>query len=246
LSISGLKDRARCIGLTLAQFLPNDLEQLTEVLIESWGPILEKTENNGLSPFYYLPYTSILTEILIESWECGIRANFEITQRFTAEFSLRPYLMRYEGKTLTALEQWTKHQNPHIRRAASESTRPRLPWAQQLPNFRKDPRGVLQLILPLIADESLYVRRSVANNLADIAKDHSDLIFDLLMQLIRESIQKTSEEKKRITWVIRHAIRYFLKKKNIRALEVQDFNQLSLRQNEASCELAPSLPKHKK
>ncbi len=63
-----------------------------------------------------------------------------------------------------------------MRRLVSEGTRPRLPWAPRLRAFQKDPRPVLELLELLKDDPELYVRRSVANNLNDIGKDHPALL----------------------------------------------------------------------
>ena len=99
------------------------------------------------------------------------------------------------------LQAWTTDSDPHVRRLCSEGTRPRLPWAMRIPAFVKDPRPTLPILETLKDDTDLYVRRSVANHLGDIAKDHPALVFDLCSRWLADA----SEERR---WLIRHAIRH--------------------------------------
>jgi 3-methyladenine DNA glycosylase AlkC len=85
-------------------------------------------------------------------------------------------LSRDPERTLARLREWARDPHPHVRRLVSEGTRPRLPWAPRLVAFQKDPRPVLELLELLKDDPELLVRRSVANNLNDIGKDHPELL----------------------------------------------------------------------
>jgi 3-methyladenine DNA glycosylase AlkC len=49
----------------------------------------------------------------------------------------------------------------------------------RLPEFQENPQLSLPLLELLKDDPELYVRRSVANHLGDIAKDHLDVVFDV-------------------------------------------------------------------
>ena len=97
----------------------------------------------------------------------------------TAEFAVRPFIIKHEARMIAQMTAWTEHDNEHVRRLASEGCRPALPWGQALTSFKKDPSPVLQILERLKADPSLYVRKSVANNLNDISKTHPDLITEL-------------------------------------------------------------------
>jgi len=112
---------------------------------------------------------------------------YELTQRFTAEFSIRPFLEKYPESTLARLEKWTKDRSVHVRRLVSEGTRPRLPWAPRLRRFMADPRPVLALLELLKDDPELYVRRSVANNLNDIGKDNPTLLVDTTRRWMKDA-----------------------------------------------------------
>ena len=98
-----------------------------------------------------------------------------------------------------------------MRRLVSEGTRPRLPWAPRLRAFQKDPRPVLELLELLKDDPELYVRRSVANNLNDIGKDHPALLTAVAKRWLRGA---TPERR----WIVSHALRSAVKRADAGAL----------------------------
>lgn len=201
------------IARTLHHFLPGDYEEAMEILLASLGPELDRTEDVGMAPFLYLPHVLFVAEFGIDHFDISMNAQYELTKRFTAEFSIRSFLIRYPKQTMAILKSWAGDSNVHVRRLVSEGTRPRLPWAFRLPDFQKDPRPVLKLLELLKDDPDLYVRRSVANNLNDIGKDHPDLL-----------IKTVKRWKKNVTperdWLIRHALRSAVKRGERAALEV--------------------------
>nr|WP_206325664.1 MULTISPECIES: DNA alkylation repair protein [unclassified Streptomyces] len=97
-----------------------------------------------------------------------------LTPRLTAEMAVRPFLREDLHRALRPALAWTGHPDPHVRRLASEGTRPRLPWAPRLTALVTDPTPALPLLDALHQDPSEYVRRSVANHLNDISHDHPD------------------------------------------------------------------------
>jgi 3-methyladenine DNA glycosylase AlkC len=110
---------------------------------------------------------------------------------------------------------WAEDKNHHVRRLASEGCRPRLPWASALPAFKKDPTLILLVLEKLKDDESEYVRKSVANNLNDISKDHPDLVLDICERWYGVS--------RNTDWIVKHACRSLLKAGNERALALFSF-----------------------
>lgn len=130
------------------------------VFVKEYG--LDPEENEGEDPF-----------------EISMKAQYELTKRFSAEFSIRSFLLQNQERTLSRLVEWTSDANPHVQRLCSEGTRPRLPWAQRIPTLVENPAFTLPILEALKNDTNLYVRRSVANHLGDIAKDHPDLVFKI-------------------------------------------------------------------
>jgi 3-methyladenine DNA glycosylase AlkC len=217
-----LKDRARHIAHALAQQLPEDFDAAAEIVIASLGDKLKVTKDYGLAPFFYMPHSEWIGRYGVGHIESGLRANYELTQRYTAEFSIRPFIIEHEVSCLKRLKQWCNDPNPHVRRLVSEGTRSRLPWAMRLTNIQAKPQLTLPLLETLKDDPELYVRRSVANHLGDIAKDHLDLVLETCTRWLKQSqtMQDAAKAKNR-RWLIRHALRYPAKQANAPALELR-------------------------
>ncbi len=183
LAVAGLEDleltpRARHVSDALAHTLPEDRRYAMEIITASLGPGIEAAELTGMEPFRYLPFVFFVAEHGLDHFETAMTAQYELTKRFTAEFSIRAYVDRYPERTLDQLHTWARDENVHVRRLVSEGTRPRLPWAPRLRQFQEDPRPVIELLEILKDDDEEYVRRSVANNLNDISKDHPALAVE--------------------------------------------------------------------
>lgn len=211
-----LMQRGKKIAQALRRHLPADYSRAIRILLASAGPPLEKTDGHGMEPFLYLPHVCYVAEYGLDHFELSMRAQYELTQRFTAEFSIRPFLERYPDKTLARLRRWARDPNRHVRRLVSEGTRPRLPWATRLRAFQQDPRPVLELLELLKDDPEIYVRRSVANNLNDIGKDHPEL----LVGTAKRWLKGAPEPRRRL---VRHALRSAVKRCVPGALEALGF-----------------------
>lgn len=195
-----LMPRARHIVRALHEHLPPDYPRALAVLLDSLGPLRGSTTGEGMASFLYLPHVLFVGEHGLDHFELSMRAQYELTQRFTAEFSIRPFLERHPEATLARLAEWARDGNVHVRRLVSEGTRPRLPWAPRLRGFQRDPRPVLALLELLKDDPELYVRRSVANNLNDIGKDHPGR----LIATARRWLRGASPERR---WIVERALR---------------------------------------
>ncbi|MDD9945069.1 MAG: DNA alkylation repair protein, partial [Myxococcales bacterium] len=194
----------------------------SEIVIASLGPPLQQTEGNGLRVFFFLPHASFIATSGSAHFDAGMAANYELTRRFTAEFSIRPFIERHQRRTLARLKKWTRDADPHVRRLCSEGTRPRLPWASRLPALQADPSLALPILEALKDDPELYVRRSVANHLGDICKDHPEWTFALCERWIDEVVDAPAERRKQRHWLVRHAVRLPAKKKVARALRLRE------------------------
>lgn len=215
--------RAQRIGTALEQEFPSDARDAMECLLAMLGPELTQCEGNGLVPFYYFPHAHYLATAGVRDFEQGMRANYELTKRFTAEFSIRPLVVHFQSEALDMLFKWTADPNPHVRRMVSEGTRPRLPWAMRLVAIQKCPQLTLPLLENLKDDEESYVRRSVANHLGDLAKDHPELVFRICHTWLDEL--RVDDIEPRIVHnrhsLIRHAVRLPAQKGDARALEIR-------------------------
>jgi 3-methyladenine DNA glycosylase AlkC len=208
-----LIDRGRHIGDVLRRHLPEPFEEAARILVASLGPALPRTEDFGMAPFRYLPHIAYVGRYGLDHFEAAMDAQMAITQRFSAEWSIRGFLERYPQKTYARLLDWVRHPSVHVRRLVSEGTRPRLPWAPRLRVFQEDPAPVIRLLELLKDDPELYVRRSVANSLNDIGKDHPQLLVEVCR---RWSVDAPPER----AWVIQHALRSLVKRGDRDALAV--------------------------
>ena len=211
-----LMPRAWKIAHALRRYLPGDYEQALAILLASLDRQSKRTAISGMGAFVFLPHVFFVAEYGLDHFEASMRAQYLLTQRFTAEFSIRRYLERHQAATLARLAEWTTDPSEDVRRLVSEGTRPRLPWAPRLRAFQDDPRPVLALLERLKDDVSLYVRRSVANSLNDIGKDHPDV----LVETATRWLEHATEERR---WIVRHALRSAVKRGEAGALRVLGF-----------------------
>lgn len=214
--------RGHHVAHALRTHLPEKYAEAIQILLASISSPSEKTEQAGLGGFFYLPHVFFVANYGLDPkfnagkdpFAISMQAQYELTQRFTAEFSIRPFLIKEQSRTLKLLKKWAQDPNPHVRRLCSEGSRPRLPWAIRIPAFVKDPSPALPILEKLKDDPALYVRRSVANHIGDIAKDH----LGLALEICESWLPGASSERK---WVIRHALRYPAKKGSKAALKLR-------------------------
>lgn len=209
-----LKARSNQISAALLKNMPQDFVQAAAIITRALAPasktetIQFKSGNQGLAGWMMMPITDYVAHASLQPNATflneGLKLLHACTQRFSAEFSIRPFLRDHTDKTLSVLHDWAGDDSVHVRRLVSEGTRPYLPWGLRLHVFAKDPSPILPLLEHLKNDASEYVRRSVANNLNDIAKDNPDLVVQIAHSWWDES-------NKARTKLIKHACRTLLK-----------------------------------
>lgn len=215
-----LTGRARHIAAAMRRFLPERFPVAAAILIASLRPPREHRDGepagDPMEPFRYLPHVFYVAEHGLDDFEPAMQLQYELTRRFTAEFSVRAFLVRHPEATYERLTTWARDPDPDVRRLVSEGTRPRLPWAPRLPAFQRDPAPVVRLLELLKDAPERYVTRSVANNLNDIAKDNPEVT----VEVCRRWSQDATEERR---WLVRHALRSLVKRGHRGALEVSGF-----------------------
>jgi 3-methyladenine DNA glycosylase AlkC len=196
-----LKARTRHISECLHRCLDLPYPQALELLTAA-APAF-----SGLEAMLFPDYVEAYG---LGHWQPSMRALAHFTRYFSAEFAVRKFIVQDPERMLRQMLSWSGHRDEHLRRLASEGTRPRLPWAMALPQFKRDPAPILPILENLRADPSLYVRRSVANNLNDIAKDNPDITLAVA--------QRWHGSHPHTDWIVRHACRTLLKKAHPQAL----------------------------
>jgi len=203
-----LKQRVTHLINVMHVFLPKDFVKTAEILLLvklNWD---YGESDDSYSSFAAWPVIDYVSTYGLEDKETSLNLLKHLTCLFSSEFSIRPFINKYPEYCLKQFEIWIKDEDEHVRRLVSEGTRPRLPWGQQLKQFISDPTPNLNLLTHLKSDPSLYVRRSVANHLNDIAKDNPDVVIKLCKQWQENKLNKHE------VWVIQHATRSLVKMGN--------------------------------
>lgn len=204
-----LKSRIRHIAKALHHFLTLDFAHNTTILIRICNVLKKRDDSQN---FLYLFIPDYIELFCLDHPDSSLKAMEQITKLVSAEFAVRPFLIRYPDQTMRCLYEWSLNTDPYVRRLSSEGCRPRLPWAMGIPSLKKDPTPIFPILENLKADPSEYVRRSVANNLNDIARDHPDLVISLANRW-HGSNPLTDQ-------IIRHGSRNLLKKGNEQMLSL--------------------------
>lgn len=203
-----LKQRMKHLAHVLHQFLNTNYAEDILIVVD-WVHLLSAQRDNHQS-FEYLFLAEYVEIFGQEHLAVSMKAIEEITQYTSCEFAIRPFLIRQPETVMKYMLRWSKHKHASVRRFASEGCRPRLPWGMAIPAFKKDPSLILPILENLKDDDSLYVRKSVANNLNDIAKDNPDVVID--------RIKKWQGTSANTDWIIKHGARTLLKKAHAEVL----------------------------
>ncbi len=207
LATKGLDDlsimqRMRQGAEALHASLPLPYEQVLPVL-KQLAPRIDHNFASMILPEYVALYGQ-------EDFDLSMEALRFHTRFGSSEFAVRHFLQNDMERTLAVMRGWANDENEHVRRLASEGCRPRLPWSFQLKTVMEDPELTWPILEALKADGSLYVRKSVANHLNDIGKDHPDWLI--------ERLETWPQDHPATTWITKHALRTLIKKGDPRAL----------------------------
>jgi 3-methyladenine DNA glycosylase AlkC len=182
-----MKARAMQIAAALQATLPDDFDRACGILESALAPAFVDealgtmhTTQAGLAGWVIWSTGEFVVRQGMHAPERALASLRQMTQRFSCEYSIRPFIAEHPDLTLKTLHRWAQDKNLHVRRLVSEGSRPRLPWGLQLKALVGDPSPTLPLLRSLQDDPSEYVRRSVANHLNDIAKDHPRVVADWL------------------------------------------------------------------
>lgn len=208
-----MKERVIQISNALQKNLPGTYKQKIKIFIKS----LKSPKKEGLEGFILWPYTYYIETHGLNDFKTSLKGLYEITKRFTSEFGIRPFLEKNPKAIYAQFDLWVSDPNEHIRRWVSEGTRPNLPWGQKISHMNQNLKNNIKLLDKLKNDESLYVRKSVANHMNDISWIDKELTVKTL-----KNWNKTKT--KEMDWVIRQSLRSLLKQGHPEALSLIGFN----------------------
>lgn len=207
-----LKARIRKITKALGIYLPEKYEDALEVLFAI---------DESCVGFPYL-FFSDFVEVYgqdDENWELSMKAMERFTTKSSAEFAVRSFFIRDPERMICQMLEWSKSSNEHVRRLASEGCRPRLPWGQALTMFKDDPDPVISVLEQLKEDSSLYVRKSVANNLNDISKDNPSVVLKIVSRW--QGVNLNTD------WILRRASRTLIRKAQPEVMKLFGYEEVT-------------------
>jgi len=232
-----LKARAMHVCAALEVTLPDDFDRAADILESSFGPPAAgddlssmRMTDAGLAGWILWPVGEFVARRGLDHPERALQVLHALTQRFSAEFAIRPLIVRHPDVTLKTLARWTRDPSAHVRRLVSEGSRPRLPWGMQIKAFIADPSPTLPLLEVLQDDPSEYVRRSVANHLNDIAKDHPAV----LVEWVARHLAGASPQRRAL---LKHASRTLIRRGHPGMMKLWGVGRRLV--GEATCSVAP-------
>jgi len=199
-----IMQRLRQIAVAYHEVLPGGFATDLEIL-RALAPRI----NHGFASMVLPEYVALYGQ---DHFDLSLDALAFFTRFGSSEFAVRHFLLRDLSRTLRVMERWSLDENEHVRRLSSEGCRPRLPWSFQLKALIADPSPVAPILENLRSDPSLYVRKSVANHLNDITKDHPAFVLDRIADWDRND--------PRTAWIMKQALRTLIKKGDSRALHL--------------------------
>jgi 3-methyladenine DNA glycosylase AlkC len=213
-----LRERADFLRDALLADVPGSYADLARALRAAAG-------SEEFTGWLIWPVTSAVAVKAVEADQAGAEPTAfddalallaELTPRLTSEFAVRVLLRHDLDRALSVISAWTDSPDEHVRRLASEGTRPYLPWSVRVPGILARPGATVSLLDTLYRDESDYVRRSVANHLNDLSRDHPELVVNTARQWLADPAPHTPA-------LIRHALRTLIKRGNPAALSLLGF-----------------------
>jgi 3-methyladenine DNA glycosylase AlkC len=204
-----LNQRMRNTTVVLKQHLPSDYKKSVAIL-------------SKVVPEFSSHYTSFIFPDYIgqhghDHFELSMEALKLFTQHGSSEFAIREFLKRDLDRTLSVMKRWSEDRNHHVRRLASEGSRPRLPWSFNLDEIAKKPELTRPILENLKSDHELYVKKSVANHLNDFSRINPDWMLKV--------VNSWDKKHEHTSWIIKHASRTLIKKGDARSLAVFDFEK---------------------
>ncbi len=212
-----MKARVALVIEALRKHLPEDVTAAIDVLVRCGAQWDRGDSGDTMSVFAAWPVIDFVGVHGLEHFELSMEALRRLTGLFTAEFAIRGFIERDPKRVMKVLMQWTSDSDPHVRRLVSEGTRPLLPWGRRLRSLEQQPKVALKALEKLKDDPAETVRRSVANHLNDISKNHPDLV----VEVCRRWNRRASAERKSL---IRHGLRTLIKQGHPGALGVLGFD----------------------
>ncbi len=207
-----LKQRVKRAAQIIRKFLPDNYEAALEILLAYSA----KQPNS----FYNIFLPQFVQDYGLDHFDLSLQALKEFTKSSSSEEAIRYFLLSDFAATMRYIKDFAQDENYHVRRLASEGTRPRLPWCIQLKMIKENPRLSLPILEMLKTDPEKYVQKSVANHLNDISKDHADFLAKYLADWdVQQPVTK---------WIIGHGTRTLVKQGHQETLKLLGYEKAEI------------------
>lgn len=214
-----LKQRAEFIANEIHCALPENLKVRYQIIRNmlhtrkhSNLKVSQQSDENGLCGWAMMCLGPVVANHGLSNFKLSLELLKDMTAYFSCEFDVRPFIKADQEQALAILSSWVTDPDYHVRRLVSEGCRPRLPWGMQLTSLINDPTPTMPILIALRDDEEEYVRRSVANHLNDIAKDHPDLVAQIAHDWLNDSrLRLNSTLHNNREKLVKHACRTLIK-----------------------------------
>jgi len=219
-----LMERVYWIQVCLREHLPEDYQAAVKVILESLpAPCDPSLSDNDFGSFIYAPYSYFVSEYGCTKNDLlfSLKALRQLTTRFSVEGPIRFFINEFPRETMAELPKWARDAHYHVRRLASEGTRPNLPWAKKIDIPYTEGVDILNI---LHGDKTRYVTRSVANHLNDISKVDPDLV----VKLIKVWYKLEKQDKRELDYMTNHALRTLVKDGHPGALQLLGYSAKGL------------------
>ena len=193
--------RFDCIVDAMEQSMGRDYSQNVQAFFQLLGPELKEAKGMFNFGWWLWPVGRYVERHGNEDFCLSLSFLKELTKRFTGEYAIRPLLKEHPAEVMDELIVWTKDQNVHVRRLASEGVRIRLPWSQKLFVELDEFERYVTILTNLKDDPEKFVQKSVGNNLNDLYKEAPEKAEMIIAQW------KSSGQSKAQDWIIKHGMR---------------------------------------
>lgn len=204
-----LNQRLHNTSVVLQKHLPADFQKALAVLYKVAGKV-----QTGYTALVFPGFVAMYGK---EHFDASMEALKFFTPFGSSEFAVREFLKTDFDRALQVMKRWAADSNHHVRRLASEGSRPRLPWSFKLDAVIQNPALTRDILEQLKTDTEPYVRKSVANHLNDISKDHPAYMINL--------VKSWDTSNTHTAWIIKHASRSLIKQGHQDSLAVFNFEK---------------------
>jgi 3-methyladenine DNA glycosylase AlkC len=188
-------------------YLPNDYEQNIKIFGNILGPELKQETGMFSEGWWLWPVGRYVEKHGIENVKVSLKFIKELTKRFTGEYAIRPLLEYKTKETIRTMIKWSRDENVHVRRLASEGVRIGLPWSKKLYTAIIEFENYKIILTNLKNDKSKFVQKSVGNNLNDLYKEYPEKANEIIKEWNKDNPTKET------IWIINHGLRSTKKNK---------------------------------